>query len=61
MPPRSPVAAASSTRAIAAGKVLRRRGTRRPLSPVVPPYSAPSTAIFASWRVATMPASTIPA
>ena len=43
------------------GKVLRRRGTRRPLSPVVPPYSAPSTAIFASWRVATMPASTIPA
>src|SRR5690606_35311122 len=60
VPPRSPVAAAPSTSAIAAGKVRRSRGTTRPLSPVVPPYSAPTTPIFASCRVATTPASTIP-
>ena len=33
----------------------RRRGTSRPLSPVVAPYIAPSIAIFASDRVATAP------
>src|SRR5699024_7670739 len=46
---------------IASGKLRRRRGTTRPLSPVVPPYRAPSIPVFASCRVATMPAPTIPA
>ena len=51
MPPSSPVRAASSTSAIARGKIVRSRGTSRPLLPVVAPYIAPSIATFASARV----------
>src|SRR5699024_644538 len=59
-PPRRRTSAAVSTRCIAAVKCERRRGTSAPASPVVAPYRAASTAIFASARVATIPASTSP-